>query len=72
MSAAMAVETLAERVARLREAAGLTQAALAAKSGLTLSNLRQIEQGATANPRIDTMRQLAKALGVTLDELAGE
>lgn len=65
-------ETLAARVARLREENGWTQAELAERAGLTMFNIRQIEQGVTKNPRLDTLRALAKVFGLTLDEVAGE
>jgi transcriptional regulator with XRE-family HTH domain len=32
----------------------------------------QIEQGQKADPRLSTVAALAKALGVTLDDLAGD
>jgi transcriptional regulator with XRE-family HTH domain len=67
----MTAEDLGARVRRLRLAAGLTQAGLAGAAGMTLGNLAQIEQGVNTNPRLATLRSLAKALGVTLDELAG-
>jgi transcriptional regulator with XRE-family HTH domain len=37
-----------------------------------VSLVTQIEQGRTSDPRLSTLRALAKALGVTLDELAGK
>lgn len=51
----MAVEKLGKRIARLRREATpkLTQAQLAEAAGLTLSNVRQIERGATPNPKGD-------------------
>jgi transcriptional regulator with XRE-family HTH domain len=53
-------------------AAGLTQQELASKAGLSISGLVQIELGTVPDPRVSTLRALAKALGVSLDELAGE
>jgi transcriptional regulator with XRE-family HTH domain len=65
-------KSLAARVRALRLAAGMTQQQLAVAAGLALGGLAQIEQGTTRDPRVSTLRALAKALGVTLDELAGE
>lgn len=62
---------LAERLRSLRVLRKLTQPELAARAGISLSLLAKLEQGQTNNPRLDTLRALAKALGVTLDELAG-
>jgi transcriptional regulator with XRE-family HTH domain len=56
-------------VKRLREAAGMTQQALATAAGLSLSIVAQIEQGKNADPRGSTLMALANALGATVDEL---
>jgi transcriptional regulator with XRE-family HTH domain len=61
-----------DRLKRLRTAAGLTQQELATKADLSVSAIVQIESGKIPNPRINTLRALAKAMGATLDELAGE
>lgn len=61
-----------DRVKELRAAAGLTQQGLAMKSGLSISAVVQIESGKIPDPRMSTLRALAKALGVGLDELAGQ
>jgi transcriptional regulator with XRE-family HTH domain len=60
---------LGRRVKQLREAAGLSQQALAAAAGLSISVVTQLEQGAKADPRVSTAAALAAALGVTMDEL---
>lgn len=60
----MPTDTLAARLKSLREAGGLTQAALAEASGVPLSTLVQIEQGARPNPQCGTVQALALALGV--------
>ena len=46
--------------------------ALAVAAGLSVSLVTQIEQGRTGDPRLSTLRALASALGVSLDELAGK
>jgi transcriptional regulator with XRE-family HTH domain len=63
---------LKDRLKQLRKAAGLTQQGLAMKAGLSVSAVVQIENGTIPDPRISTLRALAKAMGVTLDQLAGE
>ena len=60
---------IGQNVKRLRVAAGLTQMGLATSAGLNLSIVAQIEQGANADPRGSTLMVLARALGVTVDEL---
>jgi len=57
---------------KLREQKQLTQQALAVAAGVSVSLVTQIEQGRTGDPRLSTLRALAGALGVSLDELAGK
>jgi transcriptional regulator with XRE-family HTH domain len=57
------------RLKALRKEAGLTQMQLASAAGVTLSAVSQMEMGLIANPRLDTFKALAKALGCTLDVL---
>jgi len=54
------------RLAELREAAGLTQAALAEQGGVPLGTVREIEQG-RREPLFSNMQKLAEALGASLD-----
>jgi transcriptional regulator with XRE-family HTH domain len=51
-----------------REDCGLTQEALAFKSGVSISSLGRIERGHTS-AAWTTARQLAAALGVSMGEL---
>jgi transcriptional regulator with XRE-family HTH domain len=51
-----------DRLKELREAAGLTQTALAERSGLPLGNIRNYEQGKRM-PLLPVAFSLAKALG---------
>lgn len=48
----------------LRMRTGLTQEALADRSGVSVSTIRGMENGTRANPRPDTLRQLADVLGL--------
>lgn len=59
---------LADRLKRLRKARGLTQQALAVKAGISLGYLSRLEVG-THDPRLTTLRKLARALGVKMTEL---
>jgi DNA-binding XRE family transcriptional regulator len=74
--ASMAVATegsvLAKRLQRLRDARKLSQEELARRSGLSVSTIRQIEQGRAPDPRISTVAALARGLGVTFDALLAE
>jgi transcriptional regulator with XRE-family HTH domain len=62
---------MAIRLKRLREQAGLSQAALARLAGVPLATLREWEHG-RRTPLLDRAVLVARALGVTLNELAGE
>src|SRR5687767_11742644 len=57
-----------ERLRELRLAYHITQEELAERSGLSYKFIGEIERG-QANPTIDTMWQLAKALRVDVHEL---
>ena len=56
-----------ERVKR-----GLSQNQLAKMAGVPQSVICDIESGKTKAPRIDTLKAIAAALGVTVDELIGK
>lgn len=60
---------LASALRRLREDRDLTREALAFHAGLTTGSLARIELG-QSSPGWDTVRKVAKALDVTLVELA--
>jgi transcriptional regulator with XRE-family HTH domain len=63
---------LKDRLRELRTAAGLTQQALAFKAGLSVSVVAHIESGRIPDPRLSTLRALAKAMGVALGEFLEE
>jgi transcriptional regulator with XRE-family HTH domain len=58
-----------ERLKALREAAGISQEALARSAGISTSAVTKLEQSGK-EPSWDTAKKLAKALGVTLDDMA--
>jgi len=55
-------------LAAWRKAVGLTQAQLAEKAGVRGATISDIEQG-RIDPRLSTLRALADALGVDLDDI---
>jgi transcriptional regulator with XRE-family HTH domain len=61
---------MGQRILELRDAAGLTQEALARKAGVGLDAVRNWEKG-RRTPGLDMAVKLADALECTLDELAG-
>ena len=60
------MKTFGEGLKALRERAGLTQAALASKTGLSLGIVRDYEQG-RKEPALRSAFKLADALGVSVD-----
>jgi transcriptional regulator with XRE-family HTH domain len=60
-----------DRLKELRTAAGLTQQDLAFKAGLSVTAIVHIEGGRIKDPRMSTLRAIAQALNVAIDELAG-
>lgn len=59
---------LGSRVRDGRMARGLAQQALADKAGITQAGLARIETGQT-NPQLETLRQIAAALGTSVRQL---
>lgn len=68
MSKELEVETLGQRVFRLRENAGLSQRELATKPGCTYAYISRIEAG-TRDPSMKALRLLAPRLGVSVHYL---
>jgi len=62
---------LARTIKELRKKHKISQEELAKQAGITYSTLIKIESGANDNPTIKTMKKIADALNVSLDELAG-
>jgi transcriptional regulator with XRE-family HTH domain len=59
------------RLQRLRRERGLTQEALARRARVPVRSLQQWEQG-IRTPLLTGAARVAAALGVTIDELAGQ
>ena len=56
---------------KLRQAKGLSQDRLAKLADVTNNTIIKIEQGENITPTLATLKKIAKALGVSLDELTG-
>lgn len=59
------------RLGDLRRGAGMSQAELAEAAGIPVTSLRNWEQGRRL-PQLDAAFRLAKAMNITLDDLAGQ
>jgi transcriptional regulator with XRE-family HTH domain len=62
---------LAQTIKELRKKHKISQEELARQAGITYSTLIKIESGANDNPTIKTVKKIADALRVSLDELVG-
>lgn len=62
--------TFGQALKRRREAAGLTQDALAERAGLSARGISDLERGARHSPRLDTVAMLATALDLDATERA--
>jgi transcriptional regulator with XRE-family HTH domain len=64
-------QRMAEILRVHRNRRGLTQEALADRSGVSYATVRKIESGDTADPGFFNVADLARVLGIKLEELAG-
>lgn len=62
---------LAENIKRIRKKKGLTQEKLARLADISHNTLVKIEMGMAKEPTITTVRKIADALNVSIDELVG-
>jgi len=60
---------LGGNVRKYRKKLGLSQDSLSKKANLAFHTVAKIEAGSTPNPTIGTVKKLADALGVSVDDL---
>lgn len=65
----MEEETLASKIKKARKEKILTQEELAIKAGVTYTTLSKIESGQVTNPTINTLKKIADALKVSVDDI---
>jgi transcriptional regulator with XRE-family HTH domain len=56
---------------KARSSQGLTLSKLSEDSGVSIAYLSDLERGVLGNPTLDTLRAIAKALNVSLNDLLG-
>ena len=61
--------TIAKNMKKYRDRLGISQDKLSKIADVTLHTITKIESGATPDPRIETLRKIAVALGVKVDDL---
>ena len=62
-------QNLANNIKKLREAKGLSQEKLARLADVANNTLIKIESGENQNPTLVTLKKVAKAFGVSVDDL---
>ena len=62
---------LSDQIKALREGKGWTQNHLAEVAEVPQPTIWRLEKGLIRNPKMELLTKLARALGVTVDELAG-
>jgi len=61
--------TIAKNIKKLRNQRGLSQDKLSKLADISHNTIIKIESGAIQSPTMDTAQKIAKALGVSLDDL---
>ena len=61
--------SLAKRIEFLRKKRGLSQEKLARLADVSNNTIINIEAGININPTIETLRKIAKAFGISVEEL---
>lgn len=60
---------IADNIKKYRNKLGISQDVLSKKANLAFHTIVKIESGSTPDPRIETVKKIADALGVSLDDL---
>ncbi len=63
------LSAIAKNIKKYRGKLGVSQDKLSKLAGVTLHTLTKIETGATPDPRIETLKKIAKGLNVSVDDL---
>mgnify|MGYP001600593859 len=63
------MSNITKTLRKLRETKGLSQEKLARLADVANNTIIKIEAGKNQNPTLDTLRKVAKALNVSIDDL---
>ncbi len=63
------MSTISKNLRKKREDKGLSQEKLARLSDVANNTIVKIEAGKNQNPTLDTLKKIAKALNISIDEL---
>lgn len=64
--------SVSKNICRIRQAKGMSQDRLSKKADLALNTIVKVETGENPNPTVETLKKIAKALGVTIGDLFKE
>jgi len=62
-------KTIGENIKKIRAKLGLTQDDLSKKADIKYTTLTKVESGVVNKPSVQTMAKIAKALGVSIEDL---
>ncbi len=60
---------IARNIKKYRDKLGISQSKLSKLAGVTLYTITKIESGATSDPRIETLKKIAGAFRIKVDDL---
>lgn len=63
------MSSIAQNIKRLRKNQKISQERLARLANVANNTIIKIEAGKNQNPTLDTLKKIAKVLGVSIDEL---
>ena len=66
------LSTIGKNIRRYRKKLGLSQDKLSKLAEVAYNTIVKIESGENQNPKIETAQKIAKALGVSIDDLIKE
>jgi len=64
--------SVSKNIRRIRQEKGMSQDRLSKKADLALNTIVKVETGENPNPTVETLKKIAKALGVTVGDLFKE
>jgi len=62
-------KTISKNIKKMRAKLGLTQDDLAKKADIKYTTLMKVESGTVNKPSVQTMDKIARALGVSIEDL---
>ncbi len=66
------MSTIGKNIKRFRQEKGISQDKLSKLADISLNTVVKIELDQSPNPTLETIQKLAKALGVSLDDLVNK